>query len=119
MGFRGEQGEPGPKGDQGAPGETGDCTTPCTIGKPGPPGPQGEPGQPGSCQGCTAAPVPPQQPCPYNRCNQPLYPFTVNSYSSLPSLSALPSGYSIIDPSVRSDTPAPCPSGNCPPIGSG
>jgi len=99
MGFRGEQGEPGPKGP---PGETGDCTTPCTIGKPGPPGP---PGPSGSCQGpCAAVPLPPQQPCPYNRCNQPLYPFTVNSYASLPSLSALPSGYSIIDPSVSGPT---------------
>lgn len=121
MGFQGEPGPAGPRGEPGVQGPSGNCSlAACSIaatsiraGEPGPPGPpglkgeSGSPGPQGICPSCPQQqPLTPCQLASHNHVvQQPQkqhYPFNiVNQYGTLPSLSALPSGYSVLDPSSR------------------
>ncbi len=122
MGFQGEPGAAGPRGEPGVQGPSGNCSlAACSIaassirvaGEPGPPGPpglkgeSGSPGPQGICPSCPQQqPLTPCQLASHNHgAQQPPqqhYPFNVvNQYGSLPSLSALPTGYSVLDPSNK------------------
>lgn len=106
--LRGEPGSPGPKGDPGTPGVCPACPAPTAAPVTHPPyqphHPQHQQYQPNHPQ------HPPLTPCQIAALTNnrgvagsgcPLYPFNVNPYAgaSLPSLSSLPSGFHVVDPS--------------------